>query len=234
VTRPDALIVLQARLASARLPGKALCRIGSRTVLARCLERLMAGRAAPLVLATTERIEDDALVEEAASVGISTMRGANEDVLARFAGIVELLNPRWVIRATADNPAVDMEAPERVLRHLEKSGADYVLERGLPVGAAVEGIRADALLEAAARAVDPYDREHVTPYLKRPEHRLRVHEPLAPIDVRRPDLRLTVDTPADLEFMTSILGRCGATSSCINLTGIIHVADRLLARKEVA
>ena len=54
------------------------------------------------------------------------------------------------------------------------------------------------------------------------------------IDVRRPDLRLTVDTPADLEFMTSILGRCGATSSCINLTGIIHVADRLLARKEVA
>ena len=234
MTRPDALIILQARLASSRLSGKALRRIGSRTILARCLDRLMAGRAAPLVLATTERAEDDALVEEAASLGVSAIRGATDDVLARFAQIVELLGPRWVIRATADNPAVDIDAPERVLRHLMHADADYVLERGLPVGAAVEGIRARALLEAAARAVDPYDREHVTPYVKRPEHRYRVFEPLAPVELRRPDLRLTVDTPEDLAFMSSVLARCGATSSCLALTGIIQVADRGLGRREVA
>jgi spore coat polysaccharide biosynthesis protein SpsF len=127
-----------------------------------------------------------------------------------------------------------MDAPQRVLNYLMHSEADYVLERGLPVGAAVEGVRARALLEAASRAVDPYDREHVTPYLKRAEHRYRVFEPLAPLDVRRPDVRLTIDTPEDFEFMNAILGRCGVTSSCLALPGIIQLADRLLERRQIA
>jgi spore coat polysaccharide biosynthesis protein SpsF len=136
-----------------------------------------------------------------------------------------------VIRATADNPAVDIDAPARVLTHLQRGGVDYVLERGLPVGGAVEGARAELLLEAAARATEPYDREHVTPFLKRPELRHRVFEPLAPISVRRPDLRFTIDTAEDLAYMEALLGRCGLGSSVLPLSGIIQVADRLAARK---
>jgi len=59
------MIVLQARLASTRLPGKALRQIEGRTLLGRCIERLLASGVAPVVLATTTRPEDDALVEEA-------------------------------------------------------------------------------------------------------------------------------------------------------------------------
>jgi spore coat polysaccharide biosynthesis protein SpsF len=227
----DAVIILQARMASSRLPGKALRTIGSRSVVARCLERLLAARTAPLVLATTERAEDDVLVEEASSVGVPAVRGATGDVLARFAMVIDLLQPQWVIRATADNPAVDIDAPARVLTHLQRGGVDYVLERGLPVGGAVEGARAESLLEAAARATEPYDREHVMPFLKRPELRYRVFEPLAPVAVRRPDLRFTIDTPEDLAYMETVLGRCGLSSSVMPLAGIIQVADRLAARK---
>lgn len=227
----DAVIILQARMASSRLPGKAMRTIGSRSVVARCLDRLLAARTAPLVLATTERAEDDVLAEEASSLGVPTVRGATDDVLGRFAQIVELLQPQWVIRATADNPAVDIDAPARVLTHLQRGGVDYVLERGLPVGGAVEGTRAELLLEAAARATEPYDREHVTPFLKRPELRYRVFEPLAPISVRRPDLRFTIDTADDLAYMEALLGRCGLGSSVLPLSGIIQVADRLAARK---
>ena len=227
----DAVIILQARMASSRLPGKAMRTIGSRSVVARCLDRLLAARTAPLVLATTERAEDDVLAEEASSLGVPTVRGATDDVLGRFAQIVELLQPQWVIRATADNPAVDIDAPARVLTHLQRGGVDYVLERGLPVGGAVEGARAELLLEAAARATEPYDREHVTPFLKRPELRYRVFEPLAPISVRRPDLRFTIDTADDLAYMEALLGRCGLGSSVLPLSGIIQVADRLAARK---
>jgi sialic acid synthase SpsE len=89
----DAVIILQARMASSRLPGKALRTIGSRSVVARCLERLLAARTAPLVLATTERAEDDVLVEEASSVGVPAVRGATGDVLARFAMVIDLLQP---------------------------------------------------------------------------------------------------------------------------------------------
>jgi spore coat polysaccharide biosynthesis protein SpsF (cytidylyltransferase family) len=230
----DALIILQARLGSVRLPGKALRRVAGRTVLSRCLERLLASGAAPLVLATTARAEDDVLEEEASAQGVPCLRGADADVLGRFAQVVEVLRPTYVIRATADNPAVDTDAPARVLAHLRTGALDYVVERGLPVGCAVEGMRAHALSVAAERATDAYDREHVTPFLKREEQPFRRFEPWAPVTIRRPDLRLTVDTPEDLNFMNDVLLRAGGASARVPLHGIIRAADRVLGRKDVA
>ncbi len=230
----DALIVLQARMGSTRLPGKSLRTIGERSILARCLERLLAGRAAPLLLATTTQPEDDALVEEASRFGVPAVRGSADDVLGRFGQAVALVAPAYVIRATADNPAVDIDAPARVLAYLRRGGLDYVVERGLPVGAAVEGMRASALLEAVAAATDAYDREHVTPFLKRPERRYRVFEPLVAPPIQRPDLRLTVDTAGDLEYMTGVLGRCGLGTSVMPLSAIIQSADRIVRIREVA
>ena len=230
----DALIVLQARMGSTRLPGKSLRTIGERSILARCLERLLAGRAAPLLLATTTQPEDDALVEEASRFGVPVVRGSADDVLGRFGQAVALVAPAYVIRATADNPAVDIDAPARVLAYLRRGGLDYVVERGLPVGAAVEGMRASALLEAVAAATDAYDREHVTPFLKRPERRYRVFEPLVAPPIQRPDLRLTVDTADDLEYMTGVLGRCGLGTSVMPLSAIIQSADCIVRIREVA
>jgi spore coat polysaccharide biosynthesis protein SpsF len=230
----DALIILQARFGSSRLPGKALAQLAGTTLLARCLDRLLAGGAAPIVLATTEREEDDALADEAERVGVPVLRGPDADVLARFALVVETLAPVYVIRATGDNPAVDIDAPARVLAHLRRGGVDYVVEQGLPVGAAVEGMRADALMRAAADAVEPYDREHVTPYLKQPLRRFRVLMPAAPAALRAPSLRLTVDTADDLAFMDAVLRQAGGSATRVPLAGIVRAAWRVGGRREVA
>ena len=107
---------------------------------------------------------------------------------------------------------------------------DYVVEQGLPVGTAVEGMRADVLLQAASQATDPCDREHVTTFLKRPERRYRTFAPQAPPALRRPDLRLTVDTAADLGWMHAVLMQAGAGTSTAPLSDIIRAADRLTQR----
>lgn len=230
----DALIILQARMGSTRLPGKVLREMAGSSVLSRCIERLLADEAAPLVVATTARGEDDAVQEEAVRLGVPCLRGPDADVLARFAQVVAVLEPIYVLRATADNPAVDIEAPGRVLDHLRRGGIDYVVERGLPVGAAVEGMRADALLRAAREAVDPSDREHVTTFLKQPQHRFRVLAPHAPMALHAPELRLTVDTPDDFTFMERVLTQAGGRSVGVPLSGIIRAARRVEARREAA
>lgn len=230
----DALIILQARVGSSRLPGKVLRPLAGVSLVARCLERLLAGGAAPLVLATTERAEDDALENEAAMLGVPCLRGADADVLGRFAQVVGILGPVYVVRATADNPAVDIDAPQRVLDHLRRGGVDYVVDQGLPVGGAVEGVRAESLLRAAREATHPDDREHVTTFIKRPEQRFRVLMPLAPVHVRAPHLRLTVDTPGDFAFVEQVLQQAGGRSTRVPLSGIIRAADRVLGRGEVA
>jgi len=229
--RPDALIVLQARLGSTRLPSKAMRRLEGYTLVERCLLRLLAGHAAPVILATTTRREDDVLVREAERCGVTSVRGSRDDVLGRFALAASLLQPRYIIRATADNPAVDIDAPGRVLALLRAQPVDYVVEHGLPCGGAVEGVRTEALLDAAERTDVPYDREHVTPYVKDPANGYRVLDAQAPERVRRPDLRFSIDTPDDLVWMERVFARAGAAAPTLPLTLLIRAADALSLRE---
>lgn len=220
-----AVIILQARMASSRLPGKALRRIGDRTLLGHCLARLQESGAAPIVLATTRRRDDDPLADAAAQAGVAVFRGSEHDVLDRFVGAADAVGARFVVRATADNPAVDVDAPARVLALLRASGCDHISEPDLPYGAAVEAVTVEALKRALRLAVDPSDREHVTTLIRRDTANFSALAVEAPEGLRRPDVRLTVDTPDDLAFMRGLYAGVGRGSGEPPLAAFIAAAD---------
>lgn len=228
-----AAIVIQARMGSARLPGKSLAPIGGRSLLARVVERLLHQGELPVVLATTTLLEDDLLCEEADRLGVTVVRGSADDVLGRYAFAASLLGAPAIIRATADNPAVDLDAPLRTLDILLRSGADYVVDYGLPLGGTVEAMTTAALVRAAALATEAYDREHVTPFVRR-DGRSRAIDALAPTALRRPDLRFTVDTADDLDYLRRIYHEAGPAESPWPIDAFIAAADRLQARAEAA
>jgi spore coat polysaccharide biosynthesis protein SpsF len=201
--------VLQARLASKRLPRKALALVRGRTILDHCLARLKAADVGPVILATTDRDEDDELADRADRLGVPVFRGPADDVLERFARCATRHGFDHVIRATADNPGVDIGAAERVLALLQDNRADYAGEQRLPYGGAVEAVTTDALCRAAMLAGDPYDREHVTTYVKRRTDLFRVVMADAPIQLARPDVRLTVDTRDDLDRIRAVYSEAG-------------------------
>jgi spore coat polysaccharide biosynthesis protein SpsF (cytidylyltransferase family) len=228
--RTRAGIVLQARMDSTRLPGKALMPIGDAPLVTHCLRRLVAAGVARVVLATTDRPQDDVLAGVATQLGVPVYRGEVDDVLARMAAAAEAFDLDPVVRATGDNPAVDIQAPGRVLEALRAARADYVVEQGLPCGAAVEAVTRDALRLAVREARDPEDREHVTTWVRRQTDRFRLVYPEAPAPLRRADLRLTVDLPDDLAYVRTLFARSGVDEP--SLSRQIQVAGR--ARKEVA
>lgn len=205
--RSRAGILLQARMASARLPGKALETIGPYSVLEHCLRRLVAAGVARVVLATTARDEDDSLAAVAARLGVPVYRGSDADVLGRMRGAAETYGLDPVVRATGDNPAVDVQAPGRTLAALQAARADYACEDGLPYGAAVEAVTRAALDRASDEARDPADREHVTTWIKKRTDLFSAVFPAAPAPLRRPDLRFTVDVPDDLAYLRSLFAR---------------------------
>ena len=205
--RTRAGIILQARYNSTRLPGKALEVVAGRTILEHCLRRLIKAGVAHVVLATTWEPEDDVLAVIARRLGVGVYRGESADVLARFASAARFFELDPVLRATGDNPAVDVQAPGRVLAALRLTAADYVTESGLPYGAAVEGMTAAALYSAAELAQDAYDREHVTPFIRTNRHTFNVAEVNAPASLTRPELRLTVDTREDLDKVRELFFR---------------------------
>jgi spore coat polysaccharide biosynthesis protein SpsF len=223
---PKTAIVLQARMGSRRLPGKVLAAVAGRTILAHCVERLRAS-GFPVVLATTVRPEDDVLEAAGDELGLRVVRGPADDVLARYVMTVAALSLTDVVRATADNPAVDIDAPARVLGALRRAGADYATETGLPYGTAVEAMTADALARAASLAETAYDREHVTPLLQR-DPRFTAVVLDAPPALRRPDLRLTVDTAEDLAFVERLFASVDAAAARpVPLAGLLAATEQL-------
>jgi spore coat polysaccharide biosynthesis protein SpsF (cytidylyltransferase family) len=229
--RTRAGIILQARLGSSRLSRKALAAIAGQTILEHCLRRLMFAGVAPVVLATTDRPEDQALATVAQHLGASVFRGDADDVLGRFVAAAEAFDFDHVVRATGDNPGVDIQAPGRLLAALRLGEADYVYEQGLPYGGAVEAVTRAALVRAAKEARRPDDREHVTTYVRRNSHVFSVIQLAAPAPLRRPDVRVTVDTAEDLAHVRMLFERTG--HDLPSLRQLIEAAGRA-ARPEVA
>jgi spore coat polysaccharide biosynthesis protein SpsF len=228
-------VVLQVRLSSVRLPGKALANLGRLTLLGHCVTRLKASGVGPVVVATTTLPVDDAVVAEARAFGVSTFRGDSEDVLSRILGAAIQLEAEYVIRATADNPAIDIASADRVLEMLRARKADHAVEHGLPYGCAVEATQTVALRDSCARATDPYDREHVTTFMRKPGSGFKCVVAPAPEAVRRPDLRFTVDTRADLEYMRNVLTEAERVSEQpASLERLIAIADAITRAEGVA
>jgi spore coat polysaccharide biosynthesis protein SpsF len=227
-------IVLQARMGSTRLPGKSLAQVAGRSVLAHCVERLRASSTLPVVVATTMRPEDDCLEREGTALGVAVVRGPDDDVLGRFVMVAARLSLTDIVRATGDNPAVDIDAARRVLELRRRTGADHVVEYGLPYGTAVEAVSVQGLVRSAELAVEPHDREHVTSFIRR-DPRFSAISAIAPPALRRPGLRFTVDTAEDLEWMRRVFhlaethSEAGAAplSPPVPLAALIAAADRL-------
>ena len=116
-----------------------------------------------------------------------------------------------MVRATADNP---LYCPQRaaaiVAEHL-RYGNDYTCIENLSY-VVPEVMQVAALRQMAASTSDPYACEHVTPFFRQGVHAFRVGQ--LPRDWRglRADLRLTVDTPAELERMQSVFAGAGSES----------------------
>jgi spore coat polysaccharide biosynthesis protein SpsF len=134
------------------------------------------------------------LAEEA---GFDLIPGPSDDVLARYCRVIRRYGPDRIIRATGDNPFVFADAAGALGAEAGALGADYAGYSGLPHGAGVESVAAEALLRAEKEASAAYEREHVCPFLYGRPDLFRLHRPLAPLRWQGPRYRVTVDTWED-------------------------------------
>ncbi|MBT3172097.1 MAG: glycosyltransferase family protein, partial [Rhodospirillaceae bacterium] len=199
--------IIQARMGSSRLPGKVLQDLGGRPALEWVV---CAARAVPgieeVAIATSDAAGDDQLAEWCAGAGVACVRGSEQDVLARYADAIRQLDARIVMRLTADTPFLDPAVCGQVLWLFESSGADYASNVDPTVwadGLDCEVFSADALLAAAEAASRPFEREHVTPYLRHNRRRFSVRGLPCPFaGLQRENWAL--DTPQDLQFLRAV------------------------------
>jgi spore coat polysaccharide biosynthesis protein SpsF len=195
-------------MSSSRLPGKVLADLAGAPMVLRQIERLnRARRLGTIVVATSDQASDDVLATCLDKAGVAVFRGSLDDVLARFIGAIDAFGATGtVVRLTADCPLADPAVIDETLALHTASEADYTsntpARRSFPKGLDVEVFEAQALRAAADETADPYDREHVTPFLYRRPERFRI----AGLE-QAPDegeVRWTVDRPDDLDFVRAV------------------------------
>ena len=202
-------VIVQCRLSSTRLPGKALKELDGKPVLAWVLASMKKVRADHYFVATDQESYEK-LLPVCREYGFECFAGPLDDVLARFTMLLDTLKTQTVIRATADNPFLFYEAAEESAGLFEeknsgKSHCDYLTYSGLPHGSGVEVFSADAIKKAATETSDPYDHEHVGPALYNHKDRYTCEFVPAPRRFNYPQLRTTIDTYSDYLRALSIL-----------------------------
>ena len=209
--------IIQARLASTRLPGKVLMPLGGPTVLARCLAR---ARRVPGVdavcVATVPGADGEPIAAEARRCGAEIFIGSETDVLARYAGAARMLGADVVLRVTSDCPFIDPGLAGEVLdlRAAERAGlAANNAPASFPYGADCEAFTTDWLLRAEREAHESHEREHVTPFIRTHPGARRVSLVEAEPDAFAIGLRWAVDYPEDLAFARAAQGLLDMASS---------------------
>lgn len=214
-------ILIPVRLASERLPGKALRDLCGRPALYHLLDRCAACRYVSLediVVCTTLEPSDDPLVTAVEAYGAAVYRGPTDDLIRRLSEAVESHRFDVVVEADGDDLCCATEYMDLCFAAMiEDPATEIVTCEGLPLGIAPRGFRRSAM----RRVMETYATEqndtaffHLfihTGYFRQTQ--------IEPVDDghRHADARLTLDYEEDLEFFRGLFDGLAASAGPASL-----------------
>ena len=173
------------------------------------IERLQRVKLADqIVVATTINDTDQLIIDLCDRLSISSYRGSEDDVLARYHGAAIEYQADVVVRVTSDCPVIDPQVIDQVIQFYIDAYPkyDYVsncLGRTYPRGMDTEVFSFKSLDEVFHQATTQADREHVTPFINLQSNRYSLGQ--VNYFENHSEHRWTVDTPEDFELIKRII-----------------------------
>lgn len=202
------LAIIQARMASKRLPGKALLKVGDFPLIHHVIKRGQKIRGVnQVILATSVAPENDELTRFAQSLGIDVHRGDEDDVIGRFYSVAKKHDAANIVRLTGDNPLLDFKAIGFLLqKHLEEE-SDYSCIQGLPVGVGADIFSMRGLSDSQQFANGKELSDHVDLYLLENQANYKlISYRLTPT---LSQYRLTIDDQEDFSRIQALINKIG-------------------------
>ena len=197
--------VLAARMGSERFPGKMMAEIGGVPMFQRVVEQVrLATEVDYIIAAMPDAAADNGLKGLADRLGVVVHLGHPTDVLERVTEAAGWANASVIVRILCDCPLTDPKYIDQVALDIRRGGAQYVgfkLPDGRTMHEAKTGLFPEAVMMKALRKAnkefaDPAWREHVTLGIYSCRQSFACRWLTVDVD---PELRLSVDTPEDLE-----------------------------------
>lgn len=245
IPKPRVTLILQARMGSVRLPGKSMMDLAGAPLVGRILERVKRCKSVDkIVLATTQKTEDDILKTLATTYQVQCFQGSENDLVDRYYQAAKEYNTDVIVRLPADNPVPEPSEIDKIIQYHLKGQSDFssnlaqVYGNGYPDGIGAEVFNFKALEEVWKNCRDLYKREHphlnffnyktqeaVSPY--------RIGTVQCPSAFRRVDLVLDVNTWDQYLFMKALYEYLYPHNAHFNIVDIIQWYDEVFMKEPV-
>lgn len=163
-------VIVQARMTSRRFPGKSMALLLGKPVLERVLERVKTIPNTKTIIAVPDTPESEPMIELASKMGVDNFCGSELNVLSRYVNAAKFFKFDYIIRVTGDCPFIDPRVCKECVDLLLFRKLDYCSNifpnRTFPQGLDCEVFTFDCLEAALIEARNPYDLEHVTPWMQ--------------------------------------------------------------------
>jgi glutamate-1-semialdehyde aminotransferase/spore coat polysaccharide biosynthesis protein SpsF (cytidylyltransferase family) len=205
IIKKNLLIIVQARFDSSRFKGKVLKKIKNKSALEIIISRIKKSKFCEnLVIATTSRKNDKKIIKLCKKIKVHYFKGDEKNVLKRFYMVAQKHKAKNIIRITADCPLVDYKLLDLMIKKYFRKKIHYLsntLEPTYPDGLDIEIFSADTLKKAYLNAKSNYDKEHVTPYIKKTNYFKKVN---FKNNKDLSQIRLTLDYREDFKVIKEI------------------------------
>lgn len=221
--------IVQARTGSTRLPDKVMFNIEGKPILQHILDFLKHCKLVDqIVVATTILTEDDKIEKLVKNMGIHCFRGSPDDVLKRYYECAQKFNAELIVRITADNPLIDPELVDVIIKTCKETNCDYssnMVHQSYPLGYLVEALTFSTLKKIYEEQKDPMSKEHVTYHIRQNPDMYNVKEVSTPPKMERPFWRLTVDHMEDFNLISKIFSLLYVPGSYIKYDSVVQLLD---------
>ncbi len=229
--------IVEARMASTRLPGKVLLEVLDVPMLGRLIHRLkQVSLIEEIVIATTKNREDDDICTLASDFGVQVYRGSENDVMSRVLEAAQKANADVIVEITGDCPIIDIEIISDVIRQFLEGSYDYVSNsniRSFPDGMDVQVFSIKTLVDSFNSTAMALHREHVTLHIRQNPEKYRILDIAAQEEFEIPELGLTLDTSEDYALLEKIITHLEPNNRFFGLREILSLLDAFPEMKEL-
>ena len=214
------------RLASERLPGKALIEVAGKPLVCHLIDRVFECKyirnKKDVIVCTTKEKSDDRLVEVVTDYGASIYRGSTDDIIKRFYDAINELELDYILQVDGDDILCATEYMDLTMESLiSDKSLDIVTCEGLPLGIASKSFTKNAMNRVFSYyQTNENDTGFIYFFTKTGLCNQKIIQPISDKHILD-EARLTLDYPVDLEFFKIIIENLYSNNKVFNLEKVV-------------
>ena len=214
--------IIQSRVTSERFPNKVRQKISNKYLYEYLHDRLLKSKILnKIIFVIPNNKKNNSFYKDLKKKKFNVFKGSEHNVLNRYYKAAKNFKADIIVRITGDCPLIDVNLMDKMLFKFIEKKFDFMSNNDpatYPDGLDIEIFKFKLLEKANFSARENYDKEHVTPYIKKIKNIKKFNYKNNLGDFSK--IRLTVDEKTDIEVIKKLVKKFGNKS--INCKTIIN------------